>query len=28
MYRAAGAIPEEEVSVMFTYRMRPHRDHG
>jgi len=26
MYRAAGAIPEEELSVMFTYRMR--RRHG
>ena len=22
MYRAAGAIPDEELSVMFTYRMR------
>ena len=26
MYRAAGAIPDEELSVMFTYRLR-HRDH-
>jgi len=22
MYRAAGAIPDEELNVMFTYRMR------
>jgi ribosomal protein S18 acetylase RimI-like enzyme len=28
MYRAAGAIPDEELSIMFTYRMRPRRDHG
>ena len=26
MYRAAGAIPDEALSVMFTYRMRPDRD--
>ena len=27
MYRAAGAIPHEEISIMFTYLMRPrHRD--
>ena len=23
MYRAAGAIPREELNLMFTYRMRP-----
>jgi ribosomal protein S18 acetylase RimI-like enzyme len=28
MYRAAGAIPHEELSVMFTYRMQPRRDDG
>ena len=28
MYRAAGAIPDEELSIMFTYRMRPRRDDG
>jgi len=28
MYRAAGAIPHEELSVMFTYRMQPRRDGG
>ncbi len=26
MYRAAGATPDEELSVMFTYRMHPRRD--
>jgi ribosomal protein S18 acetylase RimI-like enzyme len=26
MYRAAGSIPHEELSLMFTYVMRPHRD--
>ncbi len=28
MYRAAGAIPEEELSVMFTYRMQPRHGDG
>ena len=28
MYRAAGAIPDEEINVMFTYRMRPRRGDG
>ena len=28
MYRAAGAVPHEEMSVMFTYRMRPRRADG
>ena len=28
MYRAAGAIPDEELSIMFTYRMRPRHDDG
>jgi len=28
MYRAVGAIPHEELSVMFTYRMQPRRDDG
>jgi aminoglycoside 6'-N-acetyltransferase I len=28
MYRAAGAIPEEQLSVMFTYRLRPRRGDG
>jgi len=28
MYRAAGAIPHEELSVMFTYRMHPRRGDG
>ena len=28
MYRAAGAIPDEELSIMFTYRVRPRRDDG
>jgi ribosomal protein S18 acetylase RimI-like enzyme len=28
MYRAAGAIPEEELSVMFTYRMRSRQGDG
>jgi ribosomal protein S18 acetylase RimI-like enzyme len=28
MYRAAGAIPDEELSVMFTYRMRPRDSDG
>jgi hypothetical protein len=27
MYRAAGAIPREELSVMFTYLVRPRRPH-
>lgn len=26
MYRAAGGVPDEELSTMFTYRLR-HRDH-
>jgi aminoglycoside 6'-N-acetyltransferase I len=26
MYRAAGATADEELSVMFTYRMHPRRD--
>ena len=26
MYRAAGSIPDEELSVMFTYRMRARAD--
>ena len=28
MYRAAGAIPEEELSVMFTYQMRAREHRG
>jgi ribosomal protein S18 acetylase RimI-like enzyme len=28
MYRAAGAVPEEELSVMFTYRMRARQPNG
>jgi len=28
MYRAAGAIPDEELSVMFTYRMRSREHRG
>ena len=28
MYRAAGAIPDEELSVMFTYRMRTREHRG
>jgi ribosomal protein S18 acetylase RimI-like enzyme len=28
MYRAAGAIPDEELSVMFTYRMRSRDTNG
>jgi aminoglycoside 6'-N-acetyltransferase I len=28
MYRSAGAILEEEVSIMFTYRMRPRQRDG
>jgi ribosomal protein S18 acetylase RimI-like enzyme len=28
MYRAAGAVPEEELSVMFTYRMRAREPNG
>jgi len=28
MYRAAGAIPDEEMSVMFTYRMRTREHRG
>ena len=27
MYRAAGAIPREELSLMFTYLVRPRRPH-
>jgi len=28
MYRAAGAIPDEELTVMFTYRLRPRHVDG
>ncbi len=28
MYRAAGAVPDEELSVMFTYRMQSHDADG
>jgi len=28
MYRAAGALPEEETSVMFTYRLRERAHRG
>ena len=28
MYRATGAIPHEELSVMFTYRTQPRGDDG
>jgi ribosomal protein S18 acetylase RimI-like enzyme len=28
MYRAAGAIPDEVINVMFTYRMPPRRGDG